>query len=278
MKKLIIAFFVMLLVGMLAACGSKQVDGGAGNDPAADSGQEQQENNPVDEEEGEEPVDLTWYTEDNTAICDGVFFVGKDIAADSYILTCTDSSWAMEITIFENEENYYSYHKSSRFTVGEESDAKAQYALTDTTIWPDESYSLNIQDGYVVKIESGKGTLESVSSETAPAKSNNGKTRKIMDGLYLSKDIPRDAYMITCKETDYAMEVLFFKNKDAYDQYSQADRFTVGEEQSAIEQYAMSDFYIYQGDTVYVNLTDDMIVVVEGGSGSIEPVKMSWAG
>ena len=277
MKKILIGFIALLLAGMLVACVAQQGNSSENNNPPADSGQEQQEENQEDEKSEEEPIDLTWYTEDNSAICDGVFFVGKDIVPDSYILTCLDSSWAMEITVFENEAKYNDYHKTSRFTVGEESDAKAQYALIDTTIWPDESYSLNIQEGYVLKLENGYGKLGSTSEETAPGKSNNGKTRKILDGLYLSKDIPRDSYMITCTETDYAMGIIIFKDKESYNQYSQADRFTVGEEQAAIEQYAMSDMYIYYGDTAYVNLTDDMVVLVKGGTGSMEPVSMSWA-
>ena len=277
MKKVMIGLFAVLLSGMLAACGTQQGNSSGNDVPAVDPEQQQVENQGDDGQE-EEPIDLTWYTEDYTAICDGVFFVGKDIKGDSYILTCTDSSWAMEITVFESEEQYSNYHKTSRFTVGEESDAKAQYALIDTTIWPDETYSLNIQDGYVLKIENGHRTLESTSGVATPAKSNNGKTRKIMDGLYLSKDLPRDSYMITCTKTDYAMGIIIFKDKDAYNQYSQADRFTVGEEQNAIEQYALSDMYIYYGDTAYVNLTDDMVMLVKAGSGTMEPVLMNWAG
>lgn len=277
MKKIMIGFIVVLLACVFVACGSPQGNNNDSNTLATDVGKEVQEDNQEDDRSEEEPIDVTWYTEDSTAICDGVFFVGKDIKADSYILTCIDSDWAMEITVFESEEQYYDYHKTSRFTVGEESDAKTQHALIDTTIWPDESYSLNIQDGYVVKLENGHGTLVSTSEEITPAKSNNGKSRKIMDGLYLSKDIPRDAYMITCTDTDYAMGVIIFKDKEAYDQYSQADRFTVGEEQAAIEQYAMSDMYIYYGDTAYVNLADDMVVLVKGGSGTMEPVLMNWA-
>lgn len=32
----------------------------------------------------------------------------------------------------------------------------------------------------------------------------------------------------------------------------------------------------YQGDTVYIKLTDDMVGLVEAESGTIKPVVMSW--
>ncbi len=83
--------------------------------------------------------------------------------------------------------------------------------------------------------------------------------------------------MITCTETNYAIQVLVFKDKAAYDDYMKADQYTAGKAQNAIEQHAMSDFYLYRGETVYVNLTDDMIVTVDGGTGIMEPVEMSWA-
>jgi len=263
------------VTGLMSACGtdSGKTDSDTPETQAEDIAQEDEEV----ADEGSEPIDVSWYTENNTAFCDGVYFVGKDIAAGNYILTCVDSSWAMEITVFENEENYYGYHKTSRFTVGEESDAKAQYAMINTTIWPDETYSLNIQDGYVVKIESGKGTLVSADGGAAPEASSTGKTKKIMDGLYMPGNIASGTYMITCTETNYAMQVLVFKDKAAYDDYVKEDPFTVGEAQNAIELHALSDFYIKQGDTAYINLDDDMVVSVDGGSGFIEPVAMSWA-
>ena len=263
------------VTGLMSACGtnSGKTDSDTPETQVEDIAQEDEE--VVDE--GSEPIDVSWYTENNTAFCDGVYFVGKDIAAGNYILTCVESSWAMEITVFENEENYFGYHKTSRFTVGEESDAKSQYAMINTTIWPDETYSLNIQDGYVVKIENGKGTLVSADGGAAPEASSSGKMKKIMNGLYMPGDIAKGTYMVTCTETNYAMQVLVFKDKAAYDDYVKEDPFTVGEAQNAIELHALSDFYIKQGDTAYINLDADMVVSVDGGSGFIEPVAMSWA-
>lgn len=269
--------FVLILaaIGCLSGCGSEAGNANEVGQPSAQVDEVQDEE--IAEEDEAEPIDVSWYTENKTAICDGVYFVGKDIAAGNYVLTCVDSSWAMEITVFESEQSYYDYHKTGRFTVGEESDAKSQYALINTTIWPDESYSLNIQDGYVVKLESGRGTLVSADGGETPAASSTGKTKKIMDGLYMPGDLAEGTYMVTCTETGYAMQVLVFKDKAAYDEYVKEDPFTVGEAQTAIEKHALSDFYINQGNTAYINLDSEMVISVEGGSGFMEPVAMSWA-
>ena len=271
----VVVALAVAIIGCLSGCGkgtevaNDEVSGSGANDAV--------QNEETTSGEESEPIDVTWYTENNTAICDGVFIAGKDIAPGSYILSCTDSDWALEITVFENEQKYFDYHKTDRFTVGEESDAKSQHALINTSIWPDETYSLNIQDGYVVKIENGKGTLVSAEGAEEPSASSTGKTKKIIDGLYMPGDIKKGAYMVTCTETNYAIRVLVFKDKAAYDDYVKEDPITVGEEQNAIELHALSDFYISQGDTAYINLDGNMVVSVDGGSGFIEPVAMSWA-
>ena len=271
---LIIALIVSALCCM-TGCGTSS--GSSNTAVEEDTEKSNEEEYEELEEKEEEPIDVSWYTENNTAICEGVYFVGQDMAADSYVLTCIDSSWALEVTVFENEQKYFDYHKTNRFTVGEENDAIEQNALLHTTLWPDEQYTLNLQDGYVLKLSNGNGTLVSADEPVELAKSNAGKKKNIMDGLYLSKDISRGSYMVTCTKTDYAIQVLVFKDKATYDEYMQADQYTVGKAQEAIEQYAMSEYYLYYGDTAYVNLKDEMIVNVNGGSGFMEPVSMSWA-
>ena len=49
------------------------------------------------------------------------------------------------------------YHKTSRFTIGEESDAIDQYAETTDFIYTDDSTYANLQDGMVIMAEEGAG-------------------------------------------------------------------------------------------------------------------------
>lgn len=294
MKKIkIVSSFICIatVVALLAACGgtsgsTPQTTGAAPEPTEVESTAEpvteivtEEADETQEEEETEEPVviDTSWYTEDNTAICTGVYFTGKDIAAGNYILTCVNASWAIEVDIFESEDKYWSYHKSGRFTVGEESAALEANALSVNNVYPEKSCAVNLQDGYVLRIKGGTGTLVRADGSDEPAESVSGKTIRVMDGLYNAGDIKKGSYMLTCTDTSYSMQVVAFENKAGYDAYLAADHATVGDESSALEQNAMIDFYLKAGESMYINIRDDMILAFSKGEGQLEPVSMSWA-
>lgn len=229
------------------------------------------------EETTAEPIDTSWYTENNQAICGGVYFVGKDLSAGNYILTCKQTDWSMQVTLFESVEKYYSYFRTDRFTYGEENDAVEQNALANNFVYADDSIALNVQDGYVVMIDGGIGSLVSASAEAAdPENSVTGSCITVLPGLYLPGDLPSGTYMLTCTDAEYGMEVTLFEDREAYDEYLGEERFTVGEERNAMEKHAQSNFYIDQGETVFISLDEKMVLTIDHGTGQLEPVEMSW--
>lgn len=230
------------------------------------------------EETTSDPIDTSWYTDNNQAICSGVYFVGKDLSAGNYSLTCEKTDWSMQVSLFESVEKYYSYYRTDRFTIGEEGDAIDQNALTTNYIHEGDSAALNVQDGYVVLIDNGIGTLTASSGEIQEAeKSTTGSSITVLPGLYMPGDLPAGTYMLTCTEADYGVEIILFEDRDAYDGYLGEERFTVGEERNAMEKHAQSNFYIDQGETVYLHLNEKTVMTADGGTGQLEPVAMSWA-
>lgn len=85
----------------------------------------------------------------------GIYVVGEDLAAGKIDIQCTDEY--MQVTQFASRDDYTGYHQTSRFTVGEESDAIAKYALSSDFLYADESTYANLQDGMVVMVEEGAG-------------------------------------------------------------------------------------------------------------------------
>lgn len=91
----------------------------------------------------------------STTIYSGVYVVGEDIAAGNLNIKCTSDR--MQVTVFETKDNYVSYHQTSRFTVGEESDAIEKYALSSDYIGKDKATSVNLKDGMILVVDNGIG-------------------------------------------------------------------------------------------------------------------------
>ena len=83
--------------------------------------------------------------------------------------------------------------------------------------------------------------------------------------------------MLSSTEENGGFDVVVFENKEAYDAFENAGHSTNGEWGAAVEQNAWSDFYLNPGDSCYLNLSDDSIVMIEGGEGVAESVSMGWA-
>lgn len=91
----------------------------------------------------------------STTIYSGVYVVGEDIAAGNLNIKCTSDR--MQVTVFETKDNYVSYHQTSRFTVGEESDAIEKYALSSDYIGKDKATSVNLKEGMILVVDNGIG-------------------------------------------------------------------------------------------------------------------------
>ena len=282
-KRTILAVTIMIVTLsalMLSACGAVETNTQS-EDDFSFSGYEEPSISAFDdfadsETEGQQKSGEAWFADDDSSITTGVYFVGKDMRADSYILTCTEAESSLCAYIFDSADAYYNYHKSSRFTVGEEYDALHANIIMDAYLHPTESCMLNLQDGYVLMLENGRGMLVPESGKDTKVTSI-GKKKKLMEGVYMPGDIKSGSYMITCTEEDASMYIVTFADKAAYNAYMEADRSTVGEETTATEQNATSEMYFRYGESVYLNVWDKMVVVVNYGEGQMVGVDMAWA-
>lgn len=94
----------------------------------------------------------------DSTLYSGIYIVGDDIAAGSYNIKCTTQY--LGLTLFADRDSYLGYHRASRFSNGDESDAKEEYADSVKYLYKDESYSVNLQDGMVLKMEDGAAQYE----------------------------------------------------------------------------------------------------------------------
>ncbi len=86
----------------------------------------------------------------------GVYVVGEDIGADKINVTCT--SEYLQLVLFADSDKYLSYHKSGRFTGGEEDDAIEQNAeYTEYAYGSSDSIFAELKDGMIMMVKYGTG-------------------------------------------------------------------------------------------------------------------------
>ena len=207
----------------------------------------------------------------NTDLHCGVYFVGNDIKSSRYLLTCTETEYSMQVLVFENMETYKAYHQTSRFTNGEELAAIEQNALYDCYLDAEETGYLNLADGYVVLINDGSGNLceidmNSIDNSTAWYSDEN---IGLCNGIYfVGNDLDAAQYSLTCIAS--YMQAIVFENFDTYKAYHQSSRFTGGEESEAIEKNALLSEYVYEDNSIALNLKEGNILLINDGIGSLE--------
>ena len=91
---------------------------------------------------------------------------------------------------------------------------------------------------------------------------------------FVGNDIEASHYLLDCTETEYSMQVIVFETMEAYKKYHQTSRFTNGEELAAIEQNALYDCYLNTDETVYLNLADGYILLIDDGKGELNELNM----
>lgn len=108
---------------------------------------------PTQESDG----NTAWYSDSNIGLPSGVYFADDDLEAAQYSLTCVTSY--MQVIVFESIDTYKAYHQMSRFTNGEESDAIEQNAITSEYMYEGDNLAVRLQNGNVLMIKDGAGTL-----------------------------------------------------------------------------------------------------------------------
>ena len=94
-------------------------------------------------------------------IYSGIYVIGKDFDENKINIKC--STDYLKIVTFESKDTYLKYHKSNRFTNGEEAEALNANATTNDFIYKDDSTFVNLEDGMILMVEKGTGeyTLDS---------------------------------------------------------------------------------------------------------------------
>jgi len=283
MKRLAIGLLVITTI-MVTSCGQGKVEtentgitevGEIENNVRNESSEVVEETFEVEEVEPEpttepEPMDISWFEEDSSIMLQGIYCAGKDIAEGNYIFTC--KSEYVDVLVFEDMEAYYNYHKSPRFTVGEETDAREQNAKSIAFIWKDENTALNIKEGNVVMISSGYGAVGDGASQSLIV------DNQICNGTYEAGTISAGLYAIGCPPQDIGgITFVVFDDAESYANFDSAEKYTVGKWSTAAELYAKYDLYLDEGELCYVNIEpDDYVLVDSQGILNLFSITPSW--
>lgn len=232
-----------------------------------------------DEKEGSGKPDTSWYEDNGDVITTGIFTVGTDIEAGSYTLTNIDDDGATEVVIFEGIDNYLGYYRTDpRFTVGEENDAINANSYYTEYLWPEESCTINLEDGNILKLDNTRTTI--VNEENSKNTFKLGKGKILKQGIYSSSQIEPGVYIVTSSggADDYNNTyIALFENNSAYKKFKSADASTIGEFDTAISQNAIFDTYAKSDDPCMITMTEDSVLYVEYDDCYIQKVTMNWS-
>lgn len=237
------------------------------------------EDDAEDDKESSGKPDTSWYENNGDVITTGIFTVGTDIEAGSYTLTNIDDDGATEVAIFESIDNYLGYYRTDpRFTVGEENDAINANSYYTEYLWPDESCTINLEDGNILKLDNTRTAI--VNEENSKNTFKLGKGKILKQGIYSSSQIEPGIYIVTSSggADDYNNTYLaLFENNSAYKKFKSADASTIGEFDTAISQNAIFDTYAKSDDPCMITMTEDSVLYVDYDDCYIQKVTMNWS-
>lgn len=186
-----------------------------------------------------------------------VYYVGEDIPADGYIVTCTGTEDWMDVVVFASAEDFDGYQSAEKFTRGEHRNAVELYAWADFSLEQDESVYIGLREGYIILLDDGRCEFTKCDLSTSPT---------VYAGIYIAgEDISADKIDLKC--TGEYLEATLFGSKDDYREYHKMDRYTRGEESDAIEEHAKTTDYVSSDESTYVALEDGMVLMIKEGPG-----------
>lgn len=256
-KLIIIAILVFVMMG-LSACGNNE---GKQTEVNSETHDDTSVNNDK-LKETEEQMDKD--TKDKK-IPKGVYKVGDYIKPGTYVFQNQTETSYLKVVLFNSETSYDTYNKSERFTVGEESEAIEKNAWQDVYLNNGEAVYMNLKDGCVLVVDDAEVIMSSV--EIAPMIGTEQSSVFDKALLVVGKDIPEGQYVFDCVETkEYSTEILLFESADTYTAYHVTSRFTVGEEQDAVDANSKASAWIQQDKSFSTYLSVGNILVIDGGN------------
>lgn len=268
MKKLVTMLIVGIMSISMIGCGGKKSDKEVKTDTKA---------NEIDK-----PSDLEndWYANDNTAIASGVYIVGKDINPGTYIFSLPkEVEFSPKIIIFENIDRYNDYLNIDRSDLA----VKGQ-ALMDIPMelfcpkleGDAENKETVLSEGNVVMVWGNEATMRSIDFNGKTANAITGKIKKLGNNTYTKKDLD-GTFFLTVPKDGYTVTAYVFENEDKYDEFKKVnkdddiDAFMAAEENCTYFYYTIPD-----GEGMYINLTKDQILYVDGTMYA-EEIEMAWS-
>lgn len=193
------------------------------------------------------------------ALSEGIYREGDYISAGKYIVTCTEADYQLKVVVFETSDDYDQYEGEERVTNGDEMAAIEKHALSDLYLEPDESGFISFPEGAVLMFEFGRAKLTEYSGDVC------------YPGVYfIGDDLEAGQYEIQCTNTDFAMNLIVFADRQAYNSYYESNRFTNGEEDAAIEQNAETNMLLSKDDTQSIYLNEGSVLLLKYGTGTMK--------
>lgn len=120
-----------------------------------------------------------------------------------------------------------------------------------------------------------KYTLLEMPQEETPEKNTSGQ--KLEEGYYVVGDyIKAGKYLFTNTSEDDYCKIVVFDTEENYNNYKNANAYTNGEEQQAIEQNAYYDIYMEEeNDIAYITLKKGNVLMLSTGTGTLSKVELS---
>lgn len=257
-KRICTLLFVGTYLLFLSACGNIGSSNKIKNAPVAPEMKETLKNEDTTEADSAAVSEETDSESTSKNYSNVVYYVGDDIPVGGYIIHCTETNFQLRVTIFSSKTNYEEFQNADKFTNGDYGTAVEQYAWANFYLNQDEDAYIGLREGFIVLLDRGQCEF----MEYDPATSQT-----IYTGVYvIGEDLNAEKININCS-SNY-IRVTQFKNKDNYLEYHKASRFTYGENSDAIEKYAESTDFIYTNDSIYANLQDGMVLMIDEGVGS----------
>lgn len=246
-RRILVALLATVMVFTLTACGNSPVDKPNISDKPEATAEPADTHKDIASEN----------TDDNADYSNKIYYVGEDIPTGGYLIDCTSTDDSMEVIVFANGDDYKNFQNATKFSVGEYRTAVEQYAWADFYLKQGEKAYIGLREDYIILLDDGQCEFN---------KYNPGSAKTLYPGIYVvGEDISAEKINIKCT-TEY-MRVTLFSNKGKYQDYHRTSRFSVGDESDAITKYADSNDYINKDEITYVNLQDEMVMMVGNGTG-----------
>lgn len=260
-RKMFIGASVLVLAMCMTACGNTN----NGETQYAETSSEKTDFTTIDNDKNENNVAMDVKEIKDKRIPKGVYKVGDYIKPGTYVFQNLTETSYLKVVLFSSEESYDNYNKSERFTVGEESEAIEKNAWQDVYLNNGEAVYMNLEEGSVLVVDDDELTMNPIEIKDMIGTEQSSVFDKAL--LVVGKDIPEGQYVLDCVETKgYSTEILLFESADTYTAYHVTSRFTIGEEQDAIDANSKASAWIQKDKSFSTYLSDGNVLVIDGGN------------